>query len=127
MDKARRRIPATGISGVTGAVAIVGASMLGGAGAGLRWAIGFGLVVLTLGLVLEYRRSRRATYGGGVVVTKSFQPGYQIDDPGNSWFPKPRVEPTWLLTVRDHAGRNHHLEVDEATWQRAKQGDPFKP
>jgi hypothetical protein len=60
MQKVRQRIPATGISGVAGVVSIIGGSVLGGVGAGWWWAIGFAVLVLTVGLALEYRRSRRA-------------------------------------------------------------------
>lgn len=59
MEKGVSADHATGISGVTGAVGVVGASTLGGAGIRWWWAIGFAVVVLTLGLVLEYRRSLR--------------------------------------------------------------------
>lgn len=59
--QARQRIPATGISGVTGLVSIVGGLVLGVVRAGWWWAIGFAVLVFTVGLALEYRRSRRAT------------------------------------------------------------------
>lgn len=58
--QARQRIPAPGISGVAGLVSIVGGSVLRGVGAAWWWAIGFGVLVLTVGLLLEYRRARRA-------------------------------------------------------------------